>query len=520
MVIAIYPRKSVYRDNSDSVQVQIQMCKEYAGIIYRDKSPEFRIYDKDEGFSGKNTNRPSFQALMADVKCGTIDVVMVYRLDRISRNVSEFSVMYDIFQRHNVSFVSVKESFDTTTPIGRTVMYILSAFSQLERENTSERVADNMRALGESGKWTGGKVPTGMVSVRRKLGEKEHSYLMVEENTIGLVKLIYGLILDGYPITRVERYCRDNGIRSRTGKFLNTSQIYTILTNPVYCQNSMEAYYYFSEKGCTLQDPVFFDGTKGLIAYGRTKTITGSSSQHMQPVEKWSVASGIHEPVITAADWIAAQNRLGTNKMIRTAKHQCGILKGVIRCKCGARMEVRTYLKNNIRFSYYYCTDMARQGRKKCNTAYIRIEEVEEAFLHQLRKIRFDPQGFQLRDDCTGLVDSKSLKAELKYLQESINNLTNALTQAMDTPAATYIIRQITELDAQKKNVTQALQKTERQAAAAKSLDEAAAEIYNQICYLLDNFEEINYTGKNELIRKIISSCILDTETKSLRIIF
>ena len=178
--VGIYPRKSVYRDNSDSVKVQVQLCKDYAGIIFKDREITFRIYDQDEGFSGKNTNRPGFQELMGDVKNDALDVVMVYKLDRISRNVQEFSAMYEIFEQHNVSFVSVKESFDTTTPMGRTVMYILAAFAQLERENTSERVTDNMRALGAAGKWTGGKLPTGMTSIRRQIGEKEHSYLMVD----------------------------------------------------------------------------------------------------------------------------------------------------------------------------------------------------------------------------------------------------------------------------------------------------------------------------------------------------
>ena len=317
--IGIYPRKSVYRDNSDSVNVQVQLCKDYAGIIFKDKDIEFKIYDKDEGFSGKNMNRPSFQELMEDVRNDILDVVMVYKLDRISRNVQEFSAMYDIFQQHNVSFVSVKESFDTTTPMGRTVMYILAAFAQLERENTSERVTDNMQALGASGKWTGGKLPTGMTSVRRQIGEKEHSFLFVDENTIWLVKLLYGLISEGYPITKIERYCRDHGIKSQSGKFLSTSQIHNIITNPVYCQNSMEAYYYFKDLGCTLPDPALFDGAKGLIGYGKTKS--GKQSQKKQDKTSWTIAIGIHDYVIPAANWIAAQNRLGINKMIKTAKY-------------------------------------------------------------------------------------------------------------------------------------------------------------------------------------------------------
>ena len=152
MVIGIYPRKSVYRDNSDSVSVQVELCKEYASIIFKGQNVDFKIYNKDEGFSGKNINRPSFQELMKDVSQNKLDVVMVYKLDRISRNVREFSAMYETFEEHGIAFVSVKESFDTSTPIGRTVMYILAAFAQLERENTSERVTDNMIALAEQGR--------------------------------------------------------------------------------------------------------------------------------------------------------------------------------------------------------------------------------------------------------------------------------------------------------------------------------------------------------------------------------
>lgn len=518
LTIGIYPRKSVYRDNSDSVSVQVQLCKDYAGIIFKDQEIDFRIYDRDEGFSGKNMNRPSFQELMEDVKSGLLNVVMVYKLDRISRNVQEFSSMYDIFQQHNVSFVSVKESFDTTTPMGRTVMYILAAFAQLERENTSERVTDNMQALGASGKWTGGKLPTGMTSVRRQIGEKEHSYLMVDESTVWLVKSLYGLILQGYPITRIERHCRDHGIKSQSGKFLNTSQIYNIITNPVYCQNSIDAYYYFQDMGCSLPDPALFDGTKGLIGYGKTKS--GKQSQKKQDKAAWTIAVGIHDYVMPATDWIAAQKRLGLHKMIHTAKHDCGILKGVIRCQCGARMDVRTYIKNGIRFSYYYCTDMARQGKAKCDTDYVRIETVEEVFLKQLRRIRLNPDGFRLHsDEADGSLQSTaSIKAELRQLQTSIDNLTAALMNATESPAASYIVAKIEDLDKSKRilegNLRQALLRENN----ARTQKEIENEIYGNICYLLDNFDSIEYTAKNELVRKIVKKCIL--EDKSLRIIF
>lgn len=515
--VGIYPRKSVYRDNSDSVAVQVQLCKDYAGIIFKDKEITFKIYDKDEGFSGKNTNRPGFQELMRDVKNDMLDVVMVYKLDRISRNVQEFSAMYEIFQQHSVSFVSVKESFDTTTPMGRTVMYILAAFAQLERENTSERVTDNMRALGSAGKWTGGKLPSGMTSVRRQIGDKEHSYLMVDKNKIWLVKMLYDLLLQGYAITKIERHCRDHGIWSQTGKYLNTSQIYNIITNPVYCQNSMEAYYYFRDLGCSLPDPALFDGQKGLIGYGKTKT--GKTSQKKQEKSDWSIAIGIHDYVMPAADWIAAQNRLGINKMIRSAKYECGILKGVIRCQCGARMDVRTYTKNGHIFSYYCCTDMVRQGKSKCNTGYIRTEQIEESFLKELRKIRFNPDGFKLRPDADNSLRSvSSIKEEIKQTAAAIDNLTAALMNSSDSPAAVYIITKIEALDKQKKALEADLRKAALRDASNQTLRKTESFIYENICYLLDNFDSIEYTGKNELIRKIIKKCVLKDE--NLHIIF
>lgn len=509
MLIGIYPRKSVYRDNSDSVSVQIQLCQDYARVIYKDQDISFKIYDKDEGFSGKNMNRPSFQELMEDVRNDVLDVVMVYKLDRISRNVQEFAAMYEIFRDHDVSFVSVKESFDTTTPMGRTVMYILAAFAQLERENTSERVSDNMLALGASGKWTGGKLPAGMTSVRRRIGQKEHSFLMVDKNTIQHVKLLYDLLTQGYTITRLERYCRDNGIRTQSGKFFSTSQIYNIISNPVYCQNSMEAYEYFHALGCNLPEPSLFDGTKGLIGYGKTRT--GKSSQPRQDRANWTIAVGIHDYVIPAADWIAVQNRLGVNKQFRTQKYDCGILKGVIRCGCGARMDIRTYTKNGIVFSYYYCSKMFRQGKRECDTGYVRIDQVEEAFLKQLRKIRFHPEGFRLRPDpVNNLPDAASIRDDIKQVQTSIDNLTAALADASDSSAAPYIISRIEDMDRQKKALEANLRKIALQDKQTRSLQETEAYIYQNICYLLDNFDSIEYTAKNELIRKIVKKCVLD----------
>ena len=523
--IGIYPRKSVYRDNSDSVKVQIQLCKDYAGIVYKDKEITFKIYDKDEGFSGKNTNRPGFQELMADVRAGLLQAVMVYKLDRISRNVQEFSYMYEIFNQYHVSFISVKESFDTTTPMGRTVMYILAAFAQLERENTSERVTDNMQALGASGKWTGGRLPCGMTSIRRRTGEKEHSYLLIDEENIWRPRLIYQLLLEGCTITRIERYCRAHGIRNQNGKFFNTSQLYNLITNPVYCQNSMDAYNYFRDHGCSLPDQALFDGTKGLIGYGKTKN--DKDSQRKCDKKDWRIAIGIHEPVILASDWIAAQGRLGINKMFHSPKYEAGILKGVLTCSCGSRMSVRTYMKNNTRFSYYYCVDMARMGKQHCNSQYIPIEKLDRLFISSLQTIPLNPDRINSADSADNpgstrqyhpLQDNSSLKREIRSIRLSIGNLTSALAKAQETAAASYIIHQINDLDSQKKRLEEDLQNALLKETAPKSISQTGNQVHDNIRYILKNFNSVDYKGKNELIRKIVKLCVFDG--KNLRVVF
>lgn len=503
MIIGIYARKSVYRDNSDSVQVQVKACKDYAKILYHGESIDFIVYDQDEGFSGKNTNRPSFRQLMSDVKANRLDAVMVYKLDRISRNVKDFSDTYELLQAHNVAFLSVKETFDTSTPIGRTVMYILAAFAQLERENTSERVADSMTALGAGGKWTGGNLPAGMTSIRKIVGDKEHSFLMVDNERIGVVKMIFDLYLSGKSITSMERYFRDNGIRTESGRFFGTNQMYNILSNPVYCSNDAEAYYYFKEKGYRLPEKEQFDGTRGLIGYGKTK-----QTNRQRKTDHWTIAVGIHKPVIPATDWIKCQERFGQNKMLRSNKYQVGILKGALRCQCGARIDIRAYSKNNRLFSYYYCSKMHRQGKAVCDTGYVKVDTIDSLFIEKLREIKPNPNRIVLKTE-SNYVNTDKLRSNLKKTTDNIRNLTNALMENSESSAATYIIAQIEALDKEKQRIEKKLNAAEKNNRDASLAVETKELIYQNLCRLLDNFDNMTYTEKNELIKSTVTSCIL-----------
>ena len=503
--IGIYPRKSVYRDNSDSVQVQIKACKNYATLMFHDQQLEFKVYDKDEGFSGKNTHRPSFNELMNDVESDALDIVIVYKLDRISRSVKDFSEIYEKLQKHNVSFLSVKESFDTSTPMGRTVMYILSAFAQLERENIAERVTDNMASLGESGKWTGGALPPGMSSIRKTVGGKTHSYLVIDEEKIKTVQYIFSLMLSGNSITKIERILRNAGIRTERNAFFGSGKLHNILTNPVYCANDMDAYHYFLEKNYKLPDSSLFDGKHGLIAYGRTKRSNGK----FEKADSFTISIGIHEPVLSGADWVSIQRRLAENKSTRYAKYEIGILKGVLRCKCGVKMNIRTYQKNGKFFSYYYCPKMAREGSAVCNTGYTRTDDIDEKFLQELRKIKLNSDYIELEDHAA-YVDTNKMRSDLKKIDTSIKNLMSALSGSADSSAAKYIVTELEDLDKKKMLLERKIYATEQNNMRAAISAETKEYVYNRICNLLENMDTMKYKEINELIKSIVKSCVFD----------
>lgn len=150
----IYARQSVDREDSISIESQIELCE------IEVTSPESMKFS-DKGYSGKNTDRPDFKRMMERVKAGDTTRVIVYRLDRISRSVLDFAELINEFQKYNVEFVSVTERFDTSTPIGKAMLMIVMIFAQLERETIQQRVVDAYRSRSRKGFYMGGRVPYG-----------------------------------------------------------------------------------------------------------------------------------------------------------------------------------------------------------------------------------------------------------------------------------------------------------------------------------------------------------------------
>ena len=171
------------------MESQVEFCKrEVIG-------EQIKVYT-DKGYSGKNTDRPAFRELVRDVRDGKIRRVIVYRLDRISRSVLDFAGMIELFQKHQVDFVSTMEKFDTGTPIGKAMLMIVMIFAQLERETIQQRVIDAYQSRSKRGFYMGGRVPYGFCLRETVIdGVRTKMYVPVEEEA-NIVRLIFSLYTD------------------------------------------------------------------------------------------------------------------------------------------------------------------------------------------------------------------------------------------------------------------------------------------------------------------------------------
>ena len=237
--IAIYSRKSRFTGKGESIGNQVDMCRAYIRTAFGDAYADRAIVFEDEGFSGGNLNRPDFKKMMNAAREHRFRTVVVYRLDRISRSISDFSALIEELGRLGIDFVSIRESFDTSSPMGRAMMYIASVFSQLERETIAERIRDNMHELAKTGRWLGGVTPTGYtseavetVTVDGKSKRACRLKLLPEE--AGIVRTIYQLYAETDSLTRTEAELLCRHIKTKTGRDFTRFSIKNILQNPVY----------------------------------------------------------------------------------------------------------------------------------------------------------------------------------------------------------------------------------------------------------------------------------------------
>lgn len=459
-MIAIYSRKSKFTGKGESIGNQVELCKEYVRNMFGPEYVDRCVVFEDEGFSGGNLQRPDFKRMMDDVRKRKFKAIVVYRLDRISRNINDFTGLIDELTKLDVSFVSIKEQFDTGTPMGRAMMFIISVFSQLERETIAERIRDNMHELAKTGRWLGGTTPTGFASgAVTKItidGKERKSFKLIPiPEEIEIPKMIFDLYLQTDSLTAVEAELLRQRIKTKTGKDFTRFAIKGILQNPVYMVADEDAYTYFTDKEAEVCYPKeAFDGTCGIMAYNRTNQEKGRTTQIL-PLEEWIIAIGKHPGIIPSKNWIKVQESLDRNKSkaYRKPRNNEALLTGLLYCSCGDRMYPKLSQRktaNGEPIYTYVCKMKERSKRERCNrrnangnildAAIIEqiktLTEHDSSVLSQLEKSRSFYTG--KREQYDGQLEQ--LRTELQRNQKHIINLTATLGDLSPSSSARGVL--------------------------------------------------------------------------------
>ena len=355
---AIYTRKSHeegLEQEFNSLDAQREACEAYIASQKHEGWAALPCRYDDGGFTGGNMDRPGLKALLADIEAGRVDVVLVYKVDRLSRSLMDFSRLVALFETHDVAFVSVTQRFDTTSSMGRLTLNVLLSFAQFERELCGERIRDKIASAKRKGKYVGGRPLLGYDVDREKMR------MVVNDTEANLVRHIF------------DRFCR-LGSCMLVARELNRQGY------------RMKAW--TSRKGKPMGGGIW---KKTDVHHLLTNRLLLG-----QVVHKDQVYPGEHEAIIDRKVWdrvhrILAENR--TSRANRTRSKTIAILKGLLRCGCCDAAMAPTYTtRRGKRYHYYVCHAAGKKGYDTCEVKSLPAGQIEEAVFTYLREIFANPE--------------------------------------------------------------------------------------------------------------------------------
>ena len=529
--IAIYSRKSKFTGKGESIENQIELCKQYIRAHYPNCKDEDILIYEDEGFSGKNTERPKFKMMMVDAREKKISAIVCYRLDRISRNIGDFAKLIEELDGLNVSFISIKEQFDTSSPMGRAMMYISSVFSQLERETIAERIRDNMHELSKTGRWLGGTSPTGYksesvekITVDGKTKKACKLKLIPEE--VEIIKQIYRVFLETNSLTKTETYFIQNGYKTKNQKLFTRFALRNILTNPVYMIADEDAYNYLIENEADLfaakED---FDSTHGVMAYNRTIQKSGKANQ-IRPMQEWIVAVGKHIGLIKGSEWIQVQEYLEQNrsKSFRKPRSNVALLSGLLFCTCGdyMRPKLSKRLDAQGEFIYSYLCAMKEKSRSHvCKMKNANGNMLDRVVCEEIKRLGADSSEFirqlelgkaQLEGNYEGYDDLDQLRGALAKNEKEIAGLVSSLAIAADTEGKVRIVKGIDELHGKGEEMKTRIAEIES-LTASHTLSNIEFDIIRQMLTTFsDTLDDMSVEQKRAALRTFVKKVVWDGE--------
>lgn len=529
-MIAIYSRKSKFTGKGESIGNQVELSKEYIRNMFGEEYVSRCVVFEDEGFSGGNLNRPAFQQMMVEVRKHKFKAIVVYRLDRISRNISDFTGLIDELNKLDVSFVSIREQFDTSTPMGRAMMFIISVFSQLERETIAERIRDNMHELAKTGRWLGGNTPLGFkseaVSKVTVDGKTRKSFMLVPvAEEADIPKMIFDLYTETDSLTAVEAEMLRRRIKTKQGKDFTRFAIKAILQNPVYMVADEDAYRYFTERhGDVCFPKEAFDGNHGIMAYNRTDQEKGKTTV-LLPVDQWIIAIGQHPGFVPSKQWIKVQESLDRNKSkgYRKPRNNEALLTGLLFCSCGDRM----YPKLSQRVTAdgepiytYVCKMKERSKRERCNRRNASGNSLDAAIIEQIKSLTEHNSSFitqleKSRRFYTGDREQyesqlTSLRAEFADNEKTINGLIDSLGMAADSVVKPRLLKRIEDLSETNRNIENRIRELEG-LVDTNALSDAEFDLLRQMLSVFrTSVDTMSVEEKRAAIRTVVRKVIWD----------
>lgn len=512
-MIAIYSRKSKYTGKGESIANQIELCKQYIKLHFG--NDEYAIYE-DEGFSGKNTDRPQFKAMMLEIDKGNIEKIVCYRLDRISRNMSDFVKLIDLLNEKGVQFISVNEQFDTTVPMGKAMMYISSIFSQLERETIAERIRDNLMELAKTGRWLGGITPTGYRSVEiESVGingrTKKAHRLEIVESEAEIIRLIYNKFMEIGSLSQLEAYLINRDIKTKNNIYFSRFALKSILTNTVYAIADKDSFEYFKDYDIFAEKSEF-NCEYGVIAYNKTKQ--SKKKTKINPVEDWIIAVGGHKGIISGYDWVKVQNILNenSNKAYRKPRVNEALLGGIIYCSCGSRMGPK--MGRNGAFSYA-CRLKLKSNRGKCQAENINGIKLDNYVVELIKSIECDKislireleKGKKYIKGKVGS-DISALYRKLNTNKNEINSLVSKLADVKNSSVEKYIIERINTLDAENADVGKEIAELEKAESAKNAEKIKFDEFKKKVMTFSACVDNMSFDEKRNAVKVIINKVV------------
>lgn len=326
----------------NSLDAQREACSAYIASQRSEGWVELAEQYDDGGVSGGTLERPALKRLLADIELGRVDVVVVYKIDRLSRALMDFAKLVEIFDRCNVTFVSVTQSFNTTTSMGRLTLNILLSFAQFEREVIGERIRDKFAASRRKGMWMGGYVPLGYRVENRKL--------VIDESEAETVRMLFERFCAVGSATTLSRALATEGVRTRSGRLVDKGFLYKMLNNRVYIGEA---------------------------------------------VHKGTAYPGEHQPIISRALWDKVRSILAVSPRIRAGRARAAtpaLLKGLLFGPTGCAMTPTHTRKGDKLYRYYISQSVIRQGADGSPATRAPAGEVEAAVVDQIRGFLRSPE--------------------------------------------------------------------------------------------------------------------------------